>query len=292
MEERKGFHLPVLLNEVLALLSPTDGGVYFDGTFGGGGYSRAILDSCSCQLIACDRDATVIPIADQVSQKYGDKFSFSHSKFSDIKLQLREHHNATKLDGLLLDLGLSSFQLSDPARGFSFGLSGPVRMTMGLNDETAMDVIRRYSEKQLADIIYKFGEEYFSRRIAKNIKIHLAQIKNTEDLANIIRKSIRSRGKIDPATKTFQALRIFVNDELGELEKILEDATQLLNPAGKIIVVSFHSLEDRIVKFFFKKLCTEKRGLLLTKKPIVPSPAELLSNPRSRSAKLRGFCVL
>ncbi|MDR2267983.1 MAG: 16S rRNA (cytosine(1402)-N(4))-methyltransferase RsmH [Holosporaceae bacterium] len=284
-------HCPVLLNEVLELLHPVGGGVYFDGTFGGGGYSEAILDSSDCCVIACDRDATVTPVADKFQRKYGDRFCFHHSKFSDIKLLL-EKHSGTKLDGIVLDLGVSSFQLSDPARGFSFKLSGPVDMTMGLNNETAMDAIHRYSEKRLADIIFQFGEERFSRRIAKNIKAHLNQIKNTEDLANIVRNCVGKKWKIDPATKTFQALRIFVNDELGELEKVLKDSLNLLNPMGKIIIVSFHSLEDRIVKLFFKRLCAEKRGLLLYKKPTIPSPEELLSNPRSRSAKLRGICVL
>jgi 16S rRNA (cytosine1402-N4)-methyltransferase len=292
MEEAERYrHVPVLLNEVLSLLSPINNGVYFDGTFGGGGYSEAILDASNCQLIACDRDAVVTAVANKFQQKYSHRFYFYHSKFSDIKLLL-EKHPGTRLDGIVLDLGVSNFQLSNPCRGFSFKLQGPVDMTMGLNNETAMDAIRRYSEKRLADIIYQFGEEHFSRRIAKNIKIHLNQIKNTEDLANIVRNCVGKKWKIDPATKTFQALRIFVNNELEELEKVLEDSVDLLNPMGKIIVVSFHSLEDRIVKFFFKRLCAEKRGKLLNKKPIIPSAEELLCNHKSRSAKLRGVCVL
>ncbi|GHT90610.1 ribosomal RNA small subunit methyltransferase H [Alphaproteobacteria bacterium] len=277
-------HKSVLLKEVLDMLSPMDGGVYFDGTFGGGGYTKAILGSADCRVIACDRDDRVIKIADDFKKKYGDRFQFFHDKFSNIKSIMRED-----CDGVVLDLGVSNFQLADPERGFSFKSSGPVDMSMGLCNETAMDVIHRYSEKDLADIIYKFGEEHFSRKIAKHIKLNLKKINNTEDLANVIRNCIGRRGKIDPATKTFQALRIFVNKELEELEKVLSDSIPLLKPNGKILVVSFHSLEDRIVKLFFKGLSYPKDSpfILLNKKPITSSEEEFILNPKSRSAKLR-----
>jgi 16S rRNA (cytosine1402-N4)-methyltransferase len=283
-------HIPVLLNEVLAMLSPQNGCVYFDGTFGGGGYSRAILESADCKVIACDRDPCVQGIANDFLKKYPGRFSFFHAKFSEIRSIVNENVG-DKIDGIVLDLGVSTFQLSDPSRGFSFKLSGPLDMSMGLCDETALDVIRKYSEKDLADIIYKFGEERFSRRIARNVKLNIDKIKSSSDLADIVRKCVKKTWKIDPATKTFQAIRIFVNDELGELEKALANSVELLKPGGKIIVVTFHSLEDRIVKLFFRELASKDRGkfTLLNKKPIVSSDDEISANPKARSAKLRGI---
>ncbi|MDR2794432.1 MAG: 16S rRNA (cytosine(1402)-N(4))-methyltransferase RsmH [Holosporaceae bacterium] len=280
-------HRSVLLKEVLELLHPADGKVYFDGTFGGGGYSRAILESANCSVIACDRDNQVREIADAFEKEYPGRFTFFHEKFSHIKSMLQN-----PVDGIVLDLGVSNFQLADPARGFSFKSPGPVNMAMGLCDETALDILKKYSENNLANIIYKFGEEHFSRKIAKNIKANLKNIKNTEDLANIIRKCVGKKGKIDPATKTFQALRIFVNNELEELEKILADSIHMLKPNGKILIVSFHSLEDRIVKLFFREMYAAKKFALLAKKPIIPSAEELRTNSKSRSAKLRGICML
>lgn len=280
-------HISVLLNEVLDILNPSEGKVYFDGTFGGGGYSRAILKKANCRVIACDRDDLVIPIAEKLKSEFPSRFSFSHSKFSDIRKILTEQ-NVSKLDGIVLDLGLSNFQLEDESRGFSFNSKGEVNMSMGLCNETAMDVICRFSEDHLANIIYTYSEERFSRRIAKAIKRNLKQIKTAEDLANVIRSCVKRTGKIDPATKTFQALRIFVNRELDELKQVLQESLYLLNAGGKIIIVSFHSLEDRIVKSFFKKCGIEKdRFQVITKKPIVPQKEEIFSNSKSRSAKLR-----
>ena len=280
-------HIPVLLNEVLDFLDPSDGKVYFDGTFGGGGYSRAILEKADCSVIACDRDELVIPIAEKLREEFPSRFSFSHSKFSDIKKILAQR-NISKLDGIVLDLGLSNFQLEDESRGFSFKSKGNVDMTMGLCDETAMDIIHRCSEEQLANIIYTFSEERFSRRIAKSIKKNLRSIKTAEDLANAVRSCVRRTGKIDQATKTFQALRIFVNRELEELKIILNESLELLNSGGRIVVVSFHSLEDRIVKSFFKECGCQKCDFqVITKKPVAPSEEEVAANPKSRSAKLR-----
>lgn len=290
-------HIPVLLNEVIDTLEPKDNAVYFDGTFGGGGYTRAILEAANCKVIACDRDPFVKTFAKDFHEKYSGRFAFSHSKFSEIKSvieQYKEFSPQSRIDGIVLDLGVSNFQLSDPERGFSFRLDGLLNMSMGLCEENALDVIRKYSEKDLADIIYQYGEEHFSRGIAKSIKKNLDKIKTTEDLANVIRDRTRKSGKIDAATKTFQALRIFVNRELDELENVLQTSVDILNNGGKIIVVSFHSLEDRIVKQFFKSTVANSNGRFqfLNKKPITPSKSEIDSNPKSRSAKLRGIYML
>ncbi len=280
-------HISVLLKEVVDTLVPSDGKIYFDGTFGGGGYSKAILEKANCSVIACDRDESVVPFAEKLKEEFPSRFSFIHSKFSDIK-EILKQQNIQKLDGIVLDLGLSNFQLQDESRGFSFNSKGDIDMTMGLCNETAMDVIHRYSEEHLANIIYSLGDERFSRRIAKNIKKNLKSIKTAEDLANVIRSCVRRSGKIDQATKTFQALRIFVNKELEELKTILTESLNLLNSGGKIVVVSFHSLEDRIVKIFFKENGRNNDVFrILTKKPISPSNDEILKNPKSRSAKMR-----
>jgi 16S rRNA (cytosine1402-N4)-methyltransferase len=283
-----------MLKEVLSMLSPRAKGVYFDGTFGGGGYTRAMLEADDCRVIACDRDAAVGTVADEFARVYGERFRFVHSKFSRIK-SILDDCGLEKLDGIVLDLGVSSFQLADPARGFSFRLNGPLDMRMGLCGNTALEIIRKYQERDLANIIYEFGEEPFSRSIAKNIKSSLNKIKTTEDLAGVVRACLRKTRKIDPATKTFQALRIFVNDELNELRSVLADSVELLRPNGKVIVVSFHSLEDRIVKTFFRSLIKGENSAgfkSLNKKVLTPAPREILANPRARSAKLRGLAVL
>lgn len=313
-------HIPVLLNEVLEMLSPQDGCLYFDGTFGGGGYSQAILNAAKCSVIACDRDSNVQPMADDLKKRHEDRFTFYHSKYSDIDLILSKA-GTKKLDGIVLDLGLSNFQLLDASRGFSFNLDGPVDMSMGICEQTAMDVIESYSQDELADIIFKYSDEHFSRRIAKNIKLNLRSIKTTQDLASVIRSCVKKTGKIDPATKTFQALRIFVNKELDELQKILEIMPALLKDGGKMLVVSFHSTEDRIVKVCFKNMVDSSQARdssnkyadfsqkknkefkddlrdnllyearFINKKVITPSENEIKQNPKSRSAKLRGLVV-
>lgn len=289
IKEGMAEHIPVLLKEVIEILSPKDNAVYFDGTFGGGGYTQAILAKVNCRLIATDRDEHVREIADSVKNAYGERFSFYHAKFSEIK-RIIAAEKLTAVDGIVLDLGVSNFQLEDANRGFSFKHTGPLNMSMGLNKLTALDIIHKYSERDLANLIYEFGEEPFSRRIAKNIKLHLREIRTTTDLANVIHNSIGNRGKTDSATKTFQALRICVNDELEQLQSALKSITEVLKPNGKIIVVSFHSLEDRIVKLFFRELAKNGNFELYSKKPISPSIEELQNNPKSRSAKLR--CVI
>lgn len=280
-------HIPVMLNEVLEYLSPVDGGVYFDGTFGGGGYTRAILESCNCRVIATDRDKNVLPNVKKIKQDFGDRFMFSLSRFSDIE-QVLASHNLDKIDGIVLDVGVSSFQIDDPERGFSFNKCGDLDMRMGLNEMSALDAIRNLKESDLADIIYEYGEERASRRIAKAIKQNCKNINTTMDLANVIHSVMPRNFKRDTATKTFQALRIFVNNELEELEFILKYGINFLGDCGRVVVVSFHSLEDRVVKNVFNSVENAK---ILTKKPVVPSDSELDYNQRSRSAKLRALMI-
>lgn len=284
-------HVSVMLNEVVEVLSPQDHGVYFDGTFGGGGYTRAVLESANCRVVASDRDDVVIPIAEKFKETYRERFEFAHARFSNVR-DVLQNRGVNKVDGAVLDLGVSNFQLSSPERGFSFRENGPLSMQMGLCNESAMDVIHKIRESELADIIYEYGEEHFSRRIAKNIKKNLSKIHGTEDLADVIHSCVPKIGKTDSATKTFQALRIFVNKELDELESFLQEIIDLLHPGGRLVIVSFHSLEDRIVKRFFKKTALTGEFKLLTKKPLVPSEEEILRNPKSRSAKLRGMYKL
>lgn len=282
-------HIPVLLDEVLEYLAPKDGCVYFDGTFGGGGYTKAVLDSCNCRVIAVDRDPFVVPIAKNIKETYGNRFEFVRSEYDRLGEILSEF-GIDKLDGIVLDLGISSFQIDDPDRGFSFSKNGNLDMRMGQSGKTALDVINELSESKLADVIYEYGEEHFSRRIARAIKNNLKCIKTTQDLADVIRSVLRKNFKRDAATKTFQALRIYVNDELSQLEGILKVGCNYLNSNGRFVVVSFHSLEDRLVKVRFNELAKEQgRASILTKKPICPTDTEIRLNMRSRSAKLRAI---
>lgn len=275
-------HVSVMLDEVLEILNPGPGEIFFDGTFGAGGYSKAILNCTGTSVIACDRDPLVIPFSKNVENFFAGRFKFFHSKFSDIENILNQKEF---LDGIVLDLGISNLQLQDESRGFSFFSESSLNMEMGLCEESVMDVLKNYSEKNLADIIYKYGEETRSRKIAKSIKLYLKNIRSSRDLAEVVFKAVGKNSKIHPATKTFQALRIFVNKELYELEKFLNFAPNLLKKNGKIVIVSFHSLEDRIVKLKFKSLKNEFE--ILTKKPKTPSEKEIKSNFKSRSAKLR-----
>lgn len=296
-------HRSVLLNEVVEYLSIKDGGRYLDCTFGAGGYTRAILSNSNCYVTALDQDPTVINFANDVSSDYGDRFNFIQTNFSEATLKLK----GQKFDGIVLDLGISSMQVDQAARGFSFMQDGPLDMRMSASGMSAAEFVETASEQEIADIIYKYGEEVQSRAIAKNIVSYRATnpIDTTLKLAEIIRQSKHYRSeKIDPATKTFQAIRIYVNDELGALERFLAHAEDLLVPGGRIIVVSFHSLEDSIVKNFFKKCSVKKIAKskyskkednlpqgkwlgIITKKPVVPTREEVQENARSRSAKLR-----
>lgn len=300
-------HIPVMLDEVLEHLNPSAHEKIVDGTFGRGGYSRAILNTNNtCHVFAFDQDPTVKPFVDETSHLMGDRFIFIQGRFGDMQHHLQER-GIDKVDGIVLDIGVSSMQLDESERGFSFRFDGPLDMRMSSEGTTAADLVNTLAEEELANLIYTYGEERHSRRIAKAIVARRMEtpFTTTGDLAAIIRDSIPKGkpSKIDPATRTFQALRIAVNDELGELERALKQSISLLNDKGRLVVVTFHSLEDGIVKSFLKensapqkaynkyrpetKEISDKPFTVLTKKPVCASKAEIDQNPRSRSAKLR-----
>lgn len=293
-----------MLDEVLSALAVQDDGDYLDGTFGGGGYSRAILDAKPRRLVGLDRDPTAVARGRKLAAAC-EKFTMLEGRFGRMVEHLAEV-DIDQLDGIVLDVGVSSQQIDDPSRGFSFTADGPLDMRMGADGESAADVVNEADEQTLATIIYRYGEERASRRIAKAIVEHrgLQPITRTGELASIVAKVLGRRGKIDPATRTFQALRIYVNDELGELERALEAAELLLRPGGRLVVVAFHSLEDRIVKQFLTARSGQTarpsrhvpdepgarmpaRFRPLTKRPLTPSDTEIHANPRARSARLR-----
>jgi 16S rRNA (cytosine1402-N4)-methyltransferase len=295
-------HTPVMLNQMMQYLAPRDGGNYLDCTFGAGGYSKAILSSCNCYLTSVDQDPTVRKYAEELSNKYGDKFEFIEMNFAEI-------NNTKQFDGIVMDLGVSSMQLDSGDRGFSFTHNGPLDMRMSNKSMSAADFINKAKEEEIANVIYQFGEERASRKIAKRIVVERAiePILTTLRLANIVRDCIKkSYSKIDPATKTFQAIRIYVNSELIRLRAFLDNVVNILSPNGKLVIVTFHSLEDGIVKHFFKEheikisakskyakkteeVQCDKWLKILTKKPICPEDAEVKANYRSRSAKLRAI---
>jgi 16S rRNA (cytosine1402-N4)-methyltransferase len=301
-------HVPVMLSEVIVQLAPRDGGNYLDGTFGGGGYARAILDHAACTLWAIDRDPEAIERGASLVARYPGRLHLLHGPFGDM-VGLLNGAGVTELDGVVLDLGVSSFQLDDAARGFSFRIDGPLDMRMGKHGPTAADLVNALPERDLADVLFQFGEERASRRIAKAILAARAEapIETTARLADIIRSVLPpDRSGNHPATRSFQALRIKVNDELGQIEQALAAAASLLAPEGRLVVVSFHSLEDRIVKRFMidatGRAAAPSRhdpgGLvqsapagfrLLTAKALRPSDQETRDNPRSRSARLRAM---
>jgi len=308
-------HLPVMLTEVLATLAPGNGKIYLDATFGGGGYAQAILAAASCTLYAIDRDPTAIARGAALVARYPGRLHLLHGRFGDM-LALLADAGVAALDGIVLDLGVSSFQLDQAERGFSFRFDGPLDMRMDNADSTggpsAADAVNTLDERELADILYQLGEERLSRRIARAIVAARAQapITTTLRLAEVIRAVVPKDGSgIDPATRSFQALRIHVNDELGEIDRALKQAVQLLSPAGRLVVVCFHSLEDRIVKRFMLEASGrtpapsrhDPRGLatrqsprfrLLTPKTLRPTATESRENPRARSARLRAIeCV-
>ena len=299
-------HLPVMLPEVLEALSPRDGAIYVDGTFGAGGYSRAILDAADCRLVAIDRDPTVRETADAFTAQYGERFTFLPGRFSEMEALLAEA-GIEAVDGIVLDIGVSSMQIDQADRGFSFMKDGPLDMRMGRDGPSAADAVNHLGERELADIFYVYGEERNSRRIAKAVirARSEAKIETTAVLADIVeRASGGKRSKIHPATRVFQALRIFINDELGELARALEAAERLLSPVGRLVVVTFHSLEDRMVKAFLRSRSgrsgsggsrhapepeagPEPSFIELSRKAVLASEAEASANPRARSAKLR-----
>ena len=246
-------HIPVLLNEVIQSLAIRTGGLYVDGTFGAGGYTEAILNAApDVRVIAIDQDETAVAAGQSLVQQYAPRLTLIHGRFGDMADLV-----STPVDGVVLDIGVSSMQIDRPERGFSFQKDGPLDMRMSQEGMSAADVVNSMGEEELADIIYLYGEERFSRRVAKAIVDARRQeaITRTGQLAEIVRGALgRNCGteKIDPATRTFQALRIYVNHELEDLEAVLKDAPSLLAPGGRFVVVTFHSLEDRIVKNSFR----------------------------------------
>ncbi len=294
-------HKPVLLEEVVKILSPRDGKTYLDCTFGGGGHTRRILESADCKVVSLDRDPAAIERAKAVSADYPDRFEFRPLAFSDLDMLGGE-----SFAGILFDFGVSSFQLDTPERGFSFMREGPLDMRMDTTKGfTAREYIESADESELVEILREYGEEPRARKIARAIIAarEAGKISTTAELAKAIAEAAPSHERIHPATRAFQALRIKVNDELGEIERALPKAFAALESGGVMAAISFHSLEDRIVKKFFKKAAGRpedrfdtsfvqdrvKLAELLTRKPILPSEEETANNPRSRSAKLRAI---
>ncbi len=294
--EEGSVHKGVLLNEVIGGLNLKAKSIFIDGTFGGGGHSSEICKKYpNVKILAIDQDKNAWKKAQSKFKGLACDISFHNSNFRDLEKVLAKE-GLEKVDGVLLDLGLSSDQLENSGRGFSFMKSEPLLMTMkenpGPEDLTAKDIVNSWSEENLADIIYGYGEERFSRRIAKGIvdARQKMKIENTFDLVSIIEKSLPSiakKGRIHPATKTFQALRIAVNDELNTLDMGMQKGFEVLKKGGRIAVISFHSLEDRMVKRFFKVRVDNKEAIFINKKPIIAGVDELKINPRARSAKLR-----
>ena len=297
--QNAGPHVPVLLDEVLAVLSPLAGQRIVDGTFGAGGYSRALLEA-GAAVVAIDRDPSVRAFADALSAEFGDRFTFVPGTFSELDTLAAPHQ---PIEGVVLDIGVSSMQLDQPERGFSFMREGPLDMRMSGEGESAADLVNGLDAEELANLLYAFGEERKSRRIAQFIVAarETAPITTTLELARVIERAIgRKPGDVHPATRSSQALRIAVNAEFDQLVEALFAAERLLPLGGRLAVVTFHSLEDRIVKRFFDpekggpaqsrhlpQMETEARRWVEVAKAIKPVPSELAANPRARSSILR-----
>ncbi len=302
-------HISVLKEEVLYYLSPTAGKCYVDGTFGAGGHSRAILEAAPCKLIGIDRDPRAAEMATSVSQAFPTQFQFIAGQFSQMR-ELLDANNVTRVDGVLLDLGVSSMQLDEGERGFSFQQEGPLDMRMSQQGETAEELLRSISADELADALYYYGGERKSRRVAAAIvrARDTQAISTTSELAAIIHRALGTpkMGQIDSATRSFQGIRMLVNQELQELEQFLAQMDDILHPGGRVAIITFHSGEDAIVKKLFKQLAgkaktnpnryvpalepindNEPHFTLLHNKAIAPSAQEIALNPRARSAKLR-----
>jgi len=303
-------HVPVLLAEVLAALDPQPQGRYLDGTFGAGGYTRAILDAAEdVTLVAIDRDPQALQAGQDLVAAYAGRLKLVEGCFGDLAA-IAQAEAMAPLDGIVLDIGVSSMQIDTPERGFSFRFDGPLDMRMAQSGQTAADLVNHLPEGELADLIYRYGEERKSRLVAKAIVAARkeAKIETTLRLAEIIASVVYHKpDDIHPATRTFQALRIAVNDELGELERALEAADSVLAEGGKLVVVTFHSLEDRIVKQFMADKAGRTalpsrhapaldrqvpRYHAVTRKPVVAGDSEIFRNPRARSAKLRAIAKL
>ncbi len=293
-------HIPVLLDEVIEALSPRDGARYIDGTFGGGGYARAILEAAQCRVLGIDRDPDAIARGQALVATFEGRLTLMQGQFSEMAEIAGE-----EVDGVVLDLGVSSFQFDQAERGFSFRADGPLDMRMSKAGESAADFVNTADEAAIADVLWRYGEERQSRRIARAI-VAARPLTRTAELAEVVSDALgpaAQRFAIHPATRTFQALRIRVNDELGELERGLDAATEVLADKGRLAIVSFHSLEDRMVKrYLAERSTTASRGSrhapderrhgtalyrLLTTRPRNPSAAEIERNARARSAHLR-----
>jgi 16S rRNA (cytosine1402-N4)-methyltransferase len=296
-------HIPVLGRRAVEYLAVRDGGIYLDTTFGAGGYSRAILDSARCSVIAIDRDPGArAQAADLVAASDG-RFVLEQDRFSNLAAVIARHGHGL-IDGVVFDLGVSSMQLDEAGRGFSFRADGPLDMRMASVGASAADVVAQSSEQDLAAIIATLGEERMARAVARAIvrERRQAPIRTTRALAEIVGRVVHARpGAIHPATRTFQALRMFVNEELSELAEALKAAEAILKPGGRLVVVTFHSLEDRLVKTFLNERGRRGGGSrhrpevaepapsfrILTGRPVTPDETEIAANPRARSAKLR-----
>ncbi len=297
-------HIPVMLAEVLAAIAPRDGAIYVDGTFGAGGYSRALLDAADCRVVGIDRDPDALAAGAAMADASDGRLTLMEGRFGTMDSLLRAG-GIEAVDGVALDIGVSSMQLDRPERGFSFRGDGPLDMRMGRDGPSAADVVNSLPERELADIIYKYGEERRARQIAKAIVGTRGDrpFTRTGELADLVRGVVgRSHDGVDPATRTFQALRIYVNDELGELDRGLNAAERMLRPGGRLAVVTFHSLEDRRVKTFLRARSGDAPRPSRHLPPAVSAPAtfsqlgrraqrpgaaETDANPRARSARLR-----
>jgi len=281
-----------MVAEVIEHLEPARGGVFVDCTVGLGGHARALIEAGASRLIGLDRDPAAVAAARDALSGFGDRVEVVHADYRRVAAVLDER-GVAKVDGVLADLGVSSMQLDAPGRGFSFRQDDPLDMRMDTTaGPTAAEALRDVDERTLADVIYEFGEERHSRRVARAIVAarERGSIETTGQLAEIVRRAISRKGytRIDPATRTFQAIRIWVNRELEGLDSFLGAAARRLADGGRMAVITFHSLEDRIVKHTLRALAAEHAGLRIrTKRPLVPSEAEIGRNPRARSAKLR-----
>jgi len=282
-------HIPVLLEEVMKFLDPKPGGRFIDATLGAGGHTRAILERTAPdgRVLAIDQDELALAGARESLQSFGSRLIMEHSNFKNIA-PLAAEHGFLEAEGVLADIGISSMMVDDPSRGFSFMREGPLDMRMDrTQDLTAADVVNTYAEKEIADILYTYGEERRSRPIARSI-VRARPLRLTTDLTRAIERVMGGpRGRIHPATRTFQALRIFVNGELSSLESFLDSSMTVIRSGGRLVVITFHSLEDRIVKQKFRT--PPVPGRALTKKVVVATEEEVRRNPRARSAKLRAW---
>lgn len=296
-------HQPVLYHEIIHALQPKNEGFYVDGTLGAGGHARGILEACAPdgRLLGLDVDPQALALARETLAPYGERARLIQASYTSLAALLHEI-GWEKVDGILLDLGLSSMQLDTPERGFSFQHDAPLDMRFDpASPTTAADLVNTLSPAELADLIYRYGEERASRRIAQAI-VQARPLRTTRQLAAVIESVLHRRGHVHPATQTFQALRIAVNQELDRVENVLPQAAAALRPGGRLAIISFHSLEDRIVKEYFRResrdcVCPPKQPVCtcghiatlkeIARKPIAPGKAEVKANPRARSAKLR-----